>query len=140
MKKLITIISGGLILLSTSFKAPVSVAKTKLTQQDWGEWVSDDCFKGIDYRTRRGDFNDNLNKWMWYAQIRNRYDEKINISFIITDPGEIKSPDHRTTINGQSIEGFGINAFITSGERCHVRVGYIRFGDNDSGPYYRCDK
>lgn len=107
---------------------------------DWGEWIQDDCFNGIDYRVRKGDYNSYSHQWYWYAQIRNRYNKKVNISYIISEPGEIKTPNARTIIEAGGIDGAGEVALLNSSERCHVRVGYLRFGDDDSGSYYNCDK
>lgn len=31
----------------------VKVSSPKIQQSDWGEWINDDCFKGIDYRVKK---------------------------------------------------------------------------------------
>ena len=109
------------------------------TQSDWGEWTTSDCLKEIDYRVKKGDFNSYANKWYWYLQFRNRYENQVHFSYSISEPGTQTEPDHRDQIDaGETSDTKGF--LLTSGSRCHVRTGNLRFGDNDYGPYEPCDR
>jgi hypothetical protein len=111
----------------------------KIAAGDWGEWVNDDCFEGIDYRAKRGDFNSYANKWNWYVQFRNRYNQRLNFNYAIGEPGTRPDPDHRTYISSNGTSDSKI-ALLISSSSCRVRVGYVRFGYDDSGSYEKCDQ
>lgn len=117
----------------------VKVSSPKIQQSDWGEWINDDCFKGIDYRVKKGDYNSYAGKWHWFVQFRNRYNNRISYNYSISEPGIKTEPDHRDHISSGSLSNSKI-ALIQDPNRCHVRVGYIRFGDDDSGSYVQCDQ
>ena len=106
---------------------------------DWGEWTNSDCFKGVDYRAKRGDYNSYANKWHWDVQFRNRYNNQLNYSYAVGEPGTLPEPDHRDHISAGDIsdtKGFLLN----SSKACRIRVGYVRFGNDDSGSYHECDQ
>jgi hypothetical protein len=130
------LILGALI---PGVKSSIDRIPTTEKKSDWGEWINDDCFKGIDYRVKKGDYNSYSRQWYWYMQIRNRYHDEINISYTISEPGAINEPDHRTSVSAQDISETKV-ALLNSSVNCHVRVGYLRFGDSDSGSYYSCDQ
>lgn len=110
-----------------------------IRHSDWGQWRNVSCYKGIDFRTKRGDYNSYARKWNWYVQFRNRYYEKINFNYIISEPDETENPDHRTHIEAEDT-GDSKLALLSSSGGCHVTVGMVRFGENDTGTYSRCDQ
>lgn len=106
---------------------------------EWGEWMNDDCFKGIDYRVRKGEYNSYAGKWNWYVQFRNRYQAPVHFNYIVSEPGTRPDPDHRTHMDGNCISDTKLFLLYNS-SLVHVRVGYIRFGNSDSGNYASCDQ
>lgn len=135
MKKHHLLALTGLLLFTLSFTPVIHHS----TASDWGEWINDDCFKGIDFRVKKGEYNSYAKKWYWYVQFRNRYNNQVNYSYSVSEPGTMTNPDHRDRMGSNNIsdsKGF----LMYSGDKIHVRVGYIRFGDNDSGEYARCDQ
>tara|TARA_R110002033_G_scaffold162910_1_gene199770 strand:+ start:1899 stop:2336 length:438 start_codon:yes stop_codon:yes gene_type:complete len=106
---------------------------------EWGSWGADDCFNGIDYRVKKGDYNSYAKQWYWYVQFRNRYNKPVNFSYAVDEPGTRPEPDHRSRMDASS-ESDSTGFLLYSGTRIHVRIGYIRFGSYDSGAYATCDK
>lgn len=128
---MVLIFSLCALLVLSSFHRKIS--------NDWGEWSNDDCFKGIDYRAKRGDYNNYAKKWHWYVQFRNRYQQKLNYNYAIDEPGTRPTPDHRDHIDGGDLSESKI-ALLFSSDACHIRVGNVRFGEDDSGSYEKCDQ
>jgi len=134
--KLILIGIAGILLLSS--------ANSKLTNRndlpsEWGEWMNDDCFKGIDYRVQKGEYNSYAGKWNWYVQFRNRYQATVHYNYIVSEPGTRPDPDHRDEMAENSMSDTKLILLYNSA-RVHVRVGYIRFGNSYSGNYATCYK
>jgi hypothetical protein len=106
---------------------------------DWGAWGNDDCFSGIDYRVKKGDYNNYAKQWYWYVQFRNRYNKQVHFSYAVAEPGTRPEPDHRTSVDANDVSD-STGFLLYSGGQIRVRVGYIRFGSYDSGAYSTCDK
>jgi len=132
-----TVIGFCIIILYAGINS-FTKSPSKSQRGDWGEWANDDCFKGIDYRVKKGSYNSYSNKWDWYVQFRNRYNNSISFSYSISEPGTMTDPDHRQHVSSGSI-GETIGSIFNAG-RCHVRIGRLRFGDDDSGSYVPCDQ
>lgn len=135
MKKHHLLILTGLLLFTLSFTPVIHHPTTS----DWSEWVSGNCVQGIDYRVKKGDFNNYAKKWYWYVQFRNRYNNTVNFSYSVSEPGTMTNPDHRSRMTGGNLSD-ATGFLMYSGDKVHVRVGYVRFGDSDSGQYVNCDQ
>jgi hypothetical protein len=110
-----------------------------LITNEWGPWSPDDCFDGIDFRVKKGDYNSYANKWYWYVQFRNRYNKQVYFSYAVDEPGTRPKPDHRKSMDAEN-ESDSAGFLLYSGGQIHVRIGYIRFGSDDSGSYVTCDR
>ena len=131
--------SGNFPSLESKMNFTVNKTIKSFDTSEWGPWGPDDCFDGIDYRVKKGDFNSYSQKWYWYLQFRNRYDRKVYFSYSVGEQGTKSEPDHRNYMEAGSesdVPGF----LLYSGSKIHVRVGYIRFGNDNSGAYATCDK
>lgn len=106
---------------------------------EWGAWVNDDCFSGIDFRVKKGDYNNYAKQWYWYVQFRNRYNKQVHFSYAVAEPGTRPEPDHRISADANDVSD-STGFLLYSGGQIRVRVGYIRFGSYDSGTYSTCDK
>lgn len=112
-------------------------------QSNWGAWKTSDCYKGLDYRTKKGDYNEIAKKYKWFVEFRNRYHEPLSLStnLFATESEYItgKTVSRLTYIkNGESkTSWFLIKPTATNG--IWIKYNKVRVGSNDSGDYYGCD-
>ena len=115
-------------------------------QTEWGSWNTTDCFRGLDFRVKRGNYNQYAKKYKWYVQFKNRYDEKIYFNFAMVEyrnRNHIKNSGntkHRgnATANGGIKESYFL---VDDASSVYVYVNKVRLGDKDWGKdYYDCDQ
>lgn len=117
-----------------------------VNQSGWGSWKTTDCFRGLDFRVKRGNYNQYAKKYKWFVQFKNRYDEKIYFNFamveyrnrsIIKNSGDTKYRGNATA-NGGIKESYFL---VDDDSSVYVYVNKVRLGEKDWGKdYYDCDK
>lgn len=50
---------------------------------EWSGWKSTECFSGLKYRLKMGDFNGFSHETEWYIQFKNEYQKTVNFSFLM---------------------------------------------------------
>lgn len=129
---------------STKFSViqPMEKNLTLLPVSDWGEWSANNKYDGLDMRVRCEGYNEFAKKYGWNVQFKSRYQDKINFSFALSDATvRLTRTTDRTHLRSgeQSSLGFAtlLNTSCGSGNYIDVYVDEVRFGENDSGPYYK---
>ncbi len=96
MKKLIftlIIITPAIILFSFRVKPTINLnpmaenSETIISNKnlfDWSLWQKVSCYKGIQFRTSRGEFY--MGKYSWYVQFRNLYSREVRFGYNIVEP------------------------------------------------------
>lgn len=114
-------------------------------QSNWSPWRQTDCLKGLDFRVKRGEYNEFAKKYHWDVEFRNRYNDNIHFNCIAVEPSrksEIRSSE-RTSDRLHADANGGTNTawfLINSSSEIYVHVNRIRISDKDSGEdYYDCD-
>lgn len=111
---------------------------------EWGQWVTCDCYNGLDFRVKRADEGLSNGEFEWKVQFRNRYNEKIYFSFVIVESWrreEIRNSGKTTSrinVSANYTETSSHWTFLKETSNVYVHVNNVRFG-SDSGPYVDCD-
>jgi len=115
---------------------------------DWSSWTTSRCFKGIDFRTRRGDFNNVSNKYEWDVQFRNRYNEDVHFSFTLT-PSYIGNTENEDLTDRIDIKAntthfnkqyYNYSWFLLNESQSpRVFIGKMKFGEDKDFHYANCD-
>jgi hypothetical protein len=74
-------------------------------QFNWGEWVQNQCYKGIYIRVQKAYFNKSAQQWYWNWQIQNRYSKRVAISWVFYDKtkGKPSKTNSRHTFESNAI-------------------------------------
>ncbi|MGH9903421.1 MAG: hypothetical protein ACRD68_16565 [Pyrinomonadaceae bacterium] len=106
---------------------------------EYGAWRSTGNWSGLDFRVRCVSYNEYARRSEWQAEFRNRYRQKINFSFELTDQGAHNPRlTHRTSVrSGDTDWTWKLLYTPCGGNTISVWVGQVRFGEDDTGPYAR---
>jgi hypothetical protein len=72
MKSVTAVLSLAALIVTCS-----SFSGIKNTNGEWSNWRSSNCYQGLDFSVKKGDYNEYAHKYMWYIRFRNRYNETI---------------------------------------------------------------
>jgi len=74
-------------------------------QYKWGNWMPNNCYKGIYIRVQKAYFNKGANQWYWNWQIQNKYQSKVALSWVFYDKtkGKPESTKARHTFDVNEI-------------------------------------
>ncbi|WP_299665318.1 hypothetical protein [uncultured Polaribacter sp.] len=124
----------------------IEIPLENINNQGWGSWNTTDCLEGLDFRVRNDGYNKYAKKTRWSIEFRNRYREKIHLSYKAVSPGEkyeIKKSGKTTDrihVNGNS-GTYKTYYLVKSNSSVYVYVNKVRIGAKDYGyDYYSCDK
>lgn len=124
----------------------IEIPLGNIDEQGWGSWNTTDCLRGFDFRVKNDGYNEYAKKYRWSIEFRNRYREKIHLSFKAVSPNEkyeIKESGKTTDrihVNGNS-GTYKTYYLVNSSSSIYVYVNKIRIGAKDYGyDYYDCDK
>ncbi len=118
-------------------KIDLNTIKTTKLQDDWGPWTTATCFRGLDFRVRRGHYYESLGKYNWQLQFRNRYNESMYLQFEMVEPEreeEIKNSGKTT--NGTTIAANTTESsephwdILKAASNIYVYVNKVRFGNS----------
>lgn len=84
MKKIFIIVA--FFLSFSSFVIIPEIQTEKQANQGWSPWQKVSCFKGLQYRTKRGNREADGTYW-WSVQFRNLYNITTGFNYNITEPG-----------------------------------------------------
>lgn len=129
------------LFFTLSAMRPLSVRNTKTPEinSDWGEWINVSCYKGIDFRTKKGDYNSYARKWLYSIQFRNRYYKRVSFNYSVNEPGEDNTPDHRKHIDASEASDV-TGTLLYSANGCRILINKVRFGDDYEGDFVSCDQ
>jgi TPR repeat protein len=152
MKKLLYTLLALLLLSQTGFSQNVT----------WGPWNPVSCWKGLHFHLSRGDYNASAQKYMWYCQFKNDYNQPVSFEFSILSPEEVSSyqagtwspnslgRNGRMTLTASEDQSadpkdyFGVqpgtSALFTSGTKLFVAIKNVRFGNDDQSLPYATDE
>lgn len=136
-----------LLLFALSFHLTLLFGQQKLTY-NWGPWVQNPCFKGLQSRSKVRDYNESAKKYTWDIEIKNNYGIKVSFNYDIQN----SSLDGRVSINAGGTEktwalhpsntiiyiGFSKVCFDPN-DRCSINSngvqnkGYKCYADCDNG-------
>jgi len=113
-------------------------------QSEWSEWNQTSCLSGLDFRVKRGDYNEYAKKYKWFVEYKNRYTETIHFgshAVPYSQKNEILS-SKKVSIRKHLKPGDVTSTYFLVDENStiYVYVGKIRMGEKDYGDYSRCDK
>lgn len=106
--------------------------------RNYGPWYTAVCFKGIEYRVSKGQYNEYAKEYKWYVQFRNNYNQEISFSFE-------GSPDNTSNIKTNkrcSIEPGEIHLsemLIGEANSITVTIDKLTFNSTRNGKYEPCD-
>lgn len=117
------------------------VANSTIAQNTWSVWQEAPCYKGLDFRVKKGSYNEHTQGHKWLVQIRNRYKKTIDVSVLLYNNSSSKrqSYDRLTNINTNNQKGTWFLLKGTS-NASHLGInlrGLKVKGDSD---FYKCDK
>lgn len=120
---------------------PVEENLMLMTVRDWGKWSAHSTYDGLDMRVRCEGYNEDTKGYKWNVQFSSRYKDTIHFGWEISDKNvPVTRTTNRTTLRSGGISAIGFGkSLITpcgSGTIIVVFVSTVRFGENDSGPYY----
>lgn len=105
----------------------------------WSSWQTTNCYDGIDYRVKYNRKTTIAGKHEWGLQIRNRYREKMRLSWELTETGtsNVDTSNRSSLGAGESLER---SYFLTTGPggRVLVWIDGVKFVDDSD--YYGCDR
>jgi len=152
MKKLFYTLLALLLFSQTGFSQNVN----------WGPWNPVSCWKGLHFHLSKGDYNASAQKYTWYCQFKNDYNQPVSFEFSILSPEEVASyqagtwspsslgRNGRMTLSAgedQSADPkdyFGVqpgtSALFTSGTKLFVAIKNVRFGNDDQSLPYATDE
>jgi hypothetical protein len=119
-------------------------------KSEWGPWITDPCFRGVQYRVK---FNDSYSEqygWFWYIDFKNTYSQEIAFNFTMgasnseaVENTETGKGQFRTSIKSGKTDGGNMWKHVQNQNEVFVLIGYLRFippGKIDvSLPYEKCD-
>jgi len=118
---------------------------TVYSQDGWSSWTQTDCYKGLDFRVKKTEYNEHAKKYRWSVQFRNRYQENIHFSCTAVKPSErskIRSSNKTTDRMHAKGNGgtTGTYFLVDAPSDIYVHVNKVKIGkDTWEGGYYDCD-
>lgn len=108
--------------------------------EEWGEWQTTSCFRGIDFSVKKGPYNQYAEKYYWYIQFRNRYNQPVSFNYSMLPQGFDCDMDARKHISSNQ-DSDVVGDLLDEDGQVRVCIGDFRFKDvrNDFGPYEACD-
>lgn len=123
------------------------------TTVSWGAWTKVSCYKGIEFRTSRGEFYNGT--YAWNVQFRNLYNKKVKFNYNITEPEKEEKVrreqlilDIWTLAAGFDPDEEGNNRdaphgmnYATSSNNVFVYITNVRFSNNGNWDtdFSKCD-
>lgn len=134
-------------------------ATKNLYYSDWSSWKKVSCYKGIEFRTKRGE-READGTYMWYVQFRNNYSKQVGFNYNITEPEKAeKVKRERLTLGFWSLsanedpddynnpDSPHASNYIQSSNDVFVYITNLRYcgdcptcpGNCSDRPYLKCD-
>ena len=108
-----------------------------LSQDGWSEWNTSSCYQGIDYRVKKGDYNEFTKGYKWIMQVKNRYKEAASISFNLSSANKQGSFTRQNAISGGTTQSWFLIKGIENASELIVGIKAVKF--KNSNDFYDCD-
>lgn len=141
-----------ILLLKPECSTVISEKNKPNTLQAYGPWQKVSCYKGIQYRTVRGNRENDGSYW-WSVQFRNLYSSEVRFSYNIVEPekeaevrnGQIVLDSWRLS-PGEDPQKDGNDSphagnYVKSSDKIFVYITKVRqpVNDNWDVPFKKCD-
>ena len=108
-----------------------------LGQDGWSEWKTSNCYQGIDFRVKKGEYVESAKAFKWIMQIKNKYEESISVSFNLSSAEKEGPFRQQNAISGGITESSFLIEGVENTSEVFGEIKGLKF--ENSNEFYNCD-